>query len=320
MQAIQARQYGGPDVMRRLELPDPAPGAGQAVVRVRAAGVNPVDTLMLAGTQGYAPRLPFTPGLDAAGVVEAVGSGVEGLAPGERVYLSGSLSGTYAERVLCQAGQLHPLPESCSFSQGAALGVPYAAAYRALFQRGRARPGETVLIHGATGGVGLAALQWAAASGLEVLGTAGFPEGLDLVRAQGARRAFDHFDPEHLQQVLEFTRGRGVDVILEMAAHVHLGRDLSVMAPGGRIVVIGSRGPVEVNPRDLMTREGQILGLLVFNASERDRAEIHAALGAGLNHGTLQPVVRLELPLEDAPRAHLALADQHAYGKVILVP
>jgi len=320
VRAIRVREVGGPEVLRVEEVPDPVPARGQVLVRVHAAGVNPVDTYLRSGQHGYAPALPYTPGKDAAGVVAAVGEGVSRVEPGARVYAAGSLSGTYAELTLCAEAQVHPLPEPVSFPRGAALGVPYAAAYRALFQRARAAPGETVLVHGATGGVGIAAVQLARAAGLQVISSAGDGAGQELALAQGAHHAVDHGAPDHLDRVLALTGGRGADVILEMLANVNLGRDLRALAPGGRVVVIGSRGPVEVDPRELMQREAAVLGLMLARATEAETAAIHAALGAGLEAGTLRPVVGRELPLAAAPEAHRLVASWGGYGKLVLLP
>ena len=320
MRAVVVEQSGGPEVMTLKELPIPQAGPGQVLVRVQAIGVNPVDTYIRAGLQGYSPRLPYTPGLDAAGVVKAVGAGVEGVAAGDRVYTSGSLSGTYAQFALCSASQVHHLPGQVTYVQGAGINVPYATAYRALFQRAAALPGETVLIHGASGGVGIAATQLAAAAGLTVFGTAGTDNGRRLVDEQGAERIFDHRQPEHLQQVLEATGGRGVDIIVEMLANVNLGRDLEILAPGGRVVIVGSRGEVQINPRDLMRRDAAIVGMSLMNLKDEDGRVIHAALIAGLGNGTLRPVIQNEIPLAEAARAHKEVIEQASLGKIVLIP
>ncbi len=320
MKAIRVQEFGAPAVMRLEEVADPQPGAGQVLVRVKAAGVNPVDTYIRSGIYANRPPLPYTPGSDAAGVVEAVGEGVTAFAPGDRVYTSGTLSGAYAELALCSEAQLHTLPERVSFEQGAGVNVPYATAYRSLFYRAHAQPNETVLVHGASGGVGIAAVQIAVAHGMWVFGTASSERGQELVRAQGAQHVLDHSDPGYLQQVLDLTGGQGVDLILEMLANVNLGKDLTVLAKGGRVVVIGSRGTVEINPRDVMARDAAILGMLLFNASEKELAAIHAALVAGLANGSLNPIVGEEIPLADAPRAHEAVMASGAYGKIVLKP
>jgi NADPH2:quinone reductase len=320
MHAIRVHETGGPDVLRLETIPDPEPGPGEVLVRVHAIGVNPVETYRRAGMFGHAPELPYTPGSDAAGVVEAVGPGVRSVSVGERVYTSGSKSGTYAELALSDAADVHPLPEKVSFEAGAALGVPYATAYRALVQRGGARSGEMLLVHGATGGVGLAAVQIAVSRGVRVVGTGGTEEGRRLVEAEGAERAFDHHAEGYLEQVREWSGGRGVDLILEMLANVNLGRDLPLLAPRGRVVVVGSRGPVEITPRDLMMRDADIRGMMLGHASPEELAEIHAALFAGLTDGSLRPVVGKRFALHDAPRAHEAVMHPGAHGKVVLLP
>ena len=167
------QDFGDPEVLVVEETPEPVPGPGEVLVRVAAAGVNPVDTYVRAGAYSELPALPYTPGSDAGGVIEAIGARrCAGAArSASRVYTAGSLSGTYAELALCKVEQVHALPDGVSAAQGAALGAPYATAYRALFQRGRAVAGETVLVHGASGGVGLAAVQFALAAGLTVIGT-----------------------------------------------------------------------------------------------------------------------------------------------------
>jgi NADPH2:quinone reductase len=306
--------------MRLEEIPEPDPGPGEVLIQVQAIGVNPVETYIRAGIYPQAPPLPYTPGTDAAGVVEAVGPGVTRVEPGQRVYTSFSLSGTYAAKTLCRESRVHPLPEGVSFAQGAGVSVPYAAAYRALFQRARALPGEVVLIHGASGGVGVAAVQLAAAAGLTIIGTAGTEAGRDLATVQGAHYVLDHHDPNHYGQVMALTEDRGVDIILEMLAKENLGDDLKILANHGRVVVIGTRGSVTIDPRHTVAPETCIVGMYVFNATDQETASIHAALGAGLANGTLRPIIGQELPLAEAPRAHHDIIEKKAYGKIILLP
>jgi NADPH2:quinone reductase len=320
MKAIRVHEFGGPEVMRLEEIANPLPGSEQVLVRVSAAGVNPVDAYIRSGLHAHRPTLPFTPGMDGAGVVEAVGMNVNRLSVGERVYIARSLSGTYAELSLCEAEQVYPLPSSITFAQGAAVNVPYSTAYRALFNRAHAAPGESVLVHGASGGVGIAAVQLARAHGLRVIGTGGTEEGRRLVTEQGAHHVFDHHAPDYLDEVVKVTGGRGVDVILEMLANVNLGRDLPVLAFGGRVVVIGSRGSVEINPRDAMGRDASILCMSLMNAKQPELQSIHAALIAGLENATLRPIIGQEMPLADAARAHEAVMQPGAYGKIVLIP
>jgi NADPH2:quinone reductase len=319
VKAIRAQRFGEPEVMRLEEVPDLSCGPGQVLVEVRAAGVNPVDTYIRAGRYSFG-EVPYTPGMDAAGVVQAVGDGVATARVGDRVYTAGTLSGAYAEKTLCEERQVRHLPLQVSFSQGAALGVPYATAYRALFQRAHAQKGEVVLVHGASGGVGIAAVQIARAAGMKVIGTAGTDKGRDLVAEQGAHHVLNHHEPDHLKKVMQLTNDRGVNVILEMLANVNLGEDLEITAMAARVVVIGSRGKVEIDPRLTMSRDVSILGMILMNASEPEIRDIHSALGAGLENGSLRPVVGLELPLEQAPRAHHEIIESSHYGKIVLIP
>lgn len=320
MKAIRVHQFGGPDQLRLEEVANPNPSAGEVVVRIRAAGVNPVDTYMRSGNYPRKPSLPYTPGTDGAGIVEAVGKEVNRFAVGDRVYTAGSLTGTYAEMALCEERSLFPLPPHVSFAQGAAMHIPYATAFRALFHRARARGGETVLIHGASGGVGIAGVQLARAAGLQVVGTAGSDRAKKLVKDEGAHEVLDHKSPAHFEEALALTRGRGFDVILEMLANVNLGRDLTLLAPRGRVVTIGSRGSVEINPRDAMTRDASILAMSLWNTPADDLFSIHSALVAGLEDKTLRPVIGREFPLSEVPRAHVAILEPGAYGKIVLIP
>jgi len=242
------------------------------------------------------------------------------VAPGARVYTAGSLSGTYAEQALCEAWAVFPLPANAWFSQGASMHVPYGTAYRALFQKAKTLPAETLLIQGASGGVGIAAVQLARAAGLHVVGTASSERGRKLVADEGAHQVLDHSAPDHFEKALALTNGRGYDVIVEMLANVNLAKDLQILAMGGRVAVVGNRGSIEINPRDAMGRDGSIVCMSLWNTSQKDLLSIHAALVAGLENETLRPVIRHEIPLSEAPRAHEIIMEPGAYGKIILVP
>lgn len=321
MKAVRVHEFGGPEVLKFEEVPDLQPGAGQVVVAVKAVGVNPVESYIRTGTYVIKPALPYTPGADAAGVVMSAGEGVSSVKAGDRVYTSGTLSGTYAEQTLCPEGQVHPLPPSVSFEQGAAMGIAYGTAYRGVHIRGGGRAGETVLIHGASGGVGTAAVQIARAAGLTVFGTAGTEAGLKLVQEQGAHHAVNHGAAGYLDELMKLTGGRGFDLILEMLANKNLAADLGMLAKKGRVIVIGNRGTIEINPRDTMSREADIRGLTLFATSESEWREIHAGLGAGLENGTLRPVVGKRIPLAEAARAHVEiLQSSGALGKMVLLP
>ena len=319
MKAIRVSKFGGPDVLRLEGMTALVPGPGQVLVKIEAAGVNPVDVYIHSGTYGQRP-LPYTPGSDAAGTVEALGDGVSELAIGQRVYTAGTLTGAYAEKALCCPSQVHPLPDRQSFAQGAAIHVPYYTAYYALHLRARAKPGETVLVHGASGGVGLASVQIACAAGLTVIGTASSEKGKAAVLEAGAAYVLDHTQEGYLDEIRALTGGRGPDMILEMLANVNLAKDLGVIAQNGRIVVIGSRGPIEIDPRLTMQRNSSIFGMSLMNATDGELTQMHAALGAGFANGTLTPIVARGFPLAEASAAHKAIMEPGASGKIVLAP
>jgi NADPH2:quinone reductase len=291
MKAILVREFGAPELMKLEEVPTPRPGPGQVLVKIHAAGVNPYDTYMRAGV--YAIK---------------------------RVYLAHPLTGSYAEYTLATESQAHRLPERISFSQGAGIYVAYATAYYGLVHNANAHASETVLVHGASGGVGIAAVQIARAMGLTVIGTAGTDKGLELVKKEGAQFVFNHRTPGYQDAIRETTEGRGVDIILEMLANVNLGADLKMLGKRGRVIVIGSRGDVTITPRDLMARRASVIGFTLWGISEADEADVHAAIAAGLENGTMRPVTGKELPLADAPRAHKEIMEPGALGKIVLVP
>lgn len=277
MKAIRVHEFGGPEVLKLEDLPTPKPSAGEVVVRIHAAGVNPYDTYMRAGTYAVKPSLPYTPGSDGAGIVEAVGKGVKTVKQGDRVYTARTISGAYAEYALALEEQVHPLPANIDFKQGAGIWVPYGTAYHGLYHSAKAHASETLLMHGASGGVGIAALQIARASGLTVLGTAGTPKGLEIAKREGARQVFDHRKSGYQEEILGATGNRGVDIILEMLANVNLSHDTKLLANNGRVVVIGSRGEVTINPRELMGRRASIRAFTLWGITPEEEADLQAS-------------------------------------------
>lgn len=324
MKAIRVHQFGDPSVMKLEEVPDREVGPGQVLVKIKAAGVNPVDTYIRGGQYASLPTLPFTPGIDAAGVVEAVGTDVREFSPGHRVYIGGTVDGraigAYAAMALCTPDQVHSLPNEVSFAQGAGVNVPYVTAWRALVEKGGARPNETVLVHGASGAVGVAAVQIARAAGLRVFGTAGTERGRKLAQQQGAHEVFDHTSADYQKQILAKTDGRGVDLVVEMLANVNLARDLEMIALRGRVVIVGNRGTIEINPRFIMARDACITGFTYWNITPKDLAVAHAAIVAGMERCGYKPEVGKEIPLGDAPRAHEEVMKPGSYGKIVLIP
>lgn len=302
MRAVLVRQFGGIKNMKVEDnVPIPTIGDKQIMVKVLVSGVNPVDTYIRSGFYGKLPDLPYIPGRDAAGLVQRIGSEVTKFKPGDRVFTcqSGQM-GTLAEYTCVDESHVHPLDEKLSYSQGASIGIPYFTAYRALFTKAQAKKNERVLIHGASGSVGLAAVQMGKAYGLHIVGTAGTKEGMDLVSGVGADKVFNHRDPKYFDKL---QKGEKFDVILEMLANVNLGKDLILMKPGGRTVVIGSRGNVTIDPRDIMSTEAVVMGVAVLSASPMESESAEYVLD-GINAGWLKPVVDRVYQLEEAGQAH----------------
>ncbi|MEE1675685.1 NADPH:quinone reductase [Agarivorans aestuarii] len=313
MQAIQAQHHG--DTLSLEQIDDLQANQDQILIKVEAAGVNPVDTYIVAGTNNYTATFPHTPGKDAAGTIVQLGAKVSGFKLGQRVYCAGTLSGASAELCLASPQQVHPLPDCLSYEQGACLGTPYATAWRALFIRARSQSAETVLIHGASGGVGLAAIQLAKAAGCRVFATAGSEAGLALLKQQGADVVANHHQAEHYQTLQQAGK---VDVILEMLANQNLGDDLPLLNKGGRVVVIGSRGSVEINPRDLMARDACVMGMALANADSQQLTQIHAAIYAGATAGFIRPVISQSFNLADTTLAHEAVMQAGATGNIVV--
>jgi len=319
MRALMLHNFGGPEVMKIEEIPIPEPGKNEVLIRIHAAGVNPVDTYIRAGH--FAPesyKLPLILGSDGAGVVEAVGAGVTRFKKGERVFCY--TSKCYAQYCVVPDHLCWTLPGKCSFAQGASIGVPYFTAYNALFQTGWSKKSKSVLIHGASGGVGLAACQLARHAGMTVYGTAGTEEGLKLIQEAGAHHVFNHRDSDYVKKLMEATKGEGVDLILEMAAHANLGNDLDIIKPKGIVAVIGSHGPTSVDPGKLMGKQSAVFGILLFTVPKEEVAEAGSAIAKGLEDGSLNPIIDKEYPLERAGDAHKdIMGSAGAKGKLILI-
>ena len=321
MKAIRVHEFGGPENMRIENIDDPRPGPRQLVIAVKAAGINPIDTYIRSGTYAKKkPSLPYTPGFDAAGIVESVGTEVRRFKPGDRVFINGNVSGAYAEKTLCEQESVFSLPDHLSFAQGSGIWVPYATAHQAIFHIARAQAGETLFVRGASGGVGSACVQTARALGLRVIGTAGSDKGRQMLRDLGVHAALDHHAPDLTTQVLNATEGRGPEIIIEMLANANLAKDLGLVAHRGRIVLIGNRGTIEINPRDAMNRDASILGMLLLNATVDEISRISAGLAACLENKTLNPIVGRTFPLDQSSQSHEAVLAPGALGKIALIP
>ncbi len=320
MKAIVVSEFGDPEVLAVSDIPQPEPAAGQVLIKVEAAGVNPVDCYIRAGMYPMLPQLPYTPGIDGAGTVAAVGQDVSQWSVDDRVYIARSVSGTYAAYAVCRQEDVYNLPENITFGQGAAIGVPGSAAWRSLFHRGGAQPGERLLIHGASGSVGLFAIQLAKLAGMEVYGTAGSQAGRTLVCKNGALDTYNHRDDGYREQLMSLTGGQGFDLILEMLANINLEKDLEMLAPRGRVVIVGSRGRIEIDPRLTMGKETDIRGMSLFNATLDEEKRMHASLIGAMASGGVIPVINSVLPLDAAPASHEQVLKDGNLGKIVLRP
>jgi NADPH2:quinone reductase len=316
MKAMQMKDYGPASALTLTETSKPNFNADQILVQVGAAGVNPVDTYLRSGTNNYSTTFPHTPGLDGAGTIVELGDQVTGFEIGQRVYFSRNLTGSSAEFAVCATTHTYPLADALSFEEGACLGIPYTTAHRALFGRANAKAGDKVLVHGATGAVGIATVQLALSAGMDVVASAGTQAGADLLREQGVESVIMHNEDNHLApfQSLE----NGFDVIIEMLANHNLDQDLKALAFGGCIAVIGNRGTVEINPRDLMARDASIVGVALANIKPNELALIAKALRPLFEKGVLKPVIRHCYDLTELAQAHEDVLKSGALGNLVV--
>lgn len=320
MKAIIVSSFGDEEVLKYQETETPTPAVGEVRVKIKTAGVNPVETYIRSGHYTALPGLPYRPGNDGSGIVDAVGDGVEHLKKGDRVFVAAALAsrntGTYAEYTVCDADAVRYLPQNLSFSEGAALGTPGLAATYALYSKAKIKPGETVFIHGASGGVGSLAVQLARRTGTFVMGTAGDPEGMTLIEKLGAHRAFNHRNPGYLEAVKQETGEHGPDVIIEMVANINLMKDLELLAKYGRVVIVGNHGTLEFDPRSAMTKDAVVMGMNIGNMSQEDYIANMYTLSAAMETG-LHTIIGKERPLCQAEQAHRDVREGKG-GKVIL--
>ncbi len=321
MKAILVEHFGPPEVMHLAEVEIPHPGRKEVLIEVKAIGINPVETYIRSGIYPILPQLPYTPGSDIAGVIKACGPEVESFQVGDRIYSTATVTGGYAEKALCREDKIFPLPEPLSFAQGAALGIPAATAWRGLFLRGAGKGGQRVLVHGASGSVGQAAVQLASDAKMSVFGTAGSEAGCALVEnLSPGCLCLNHNKADYQEELLAATSGEGFDLIVEMLANKNLERDLALLAPGGRVVIIGSRGRIEIDPRMTMGKETDIRGLSLFQATEKEYQATHEALAKAIINGSLRPTISKRLSLAQAAEAHTQVLENGNGGKIVLQP
>lgn len=324
MKAVRIHKHGGPEVLVYEDVDTPQPGPGQVLVRVRAIGVNPIDVAIRADRFPTPRRPPKTIGSDGAGVVTAIGQGVTTVAIGDQVMFTGlgiGSEGSYADYAVIAEAQAVTKPASLSFEQAAAMGTVFPTAHYALVRRAAVQPGETVLVQGAAGGVGSAAVQIARALGARVLATVSREDDARAVEELGAEHAIVRQAADVGAEVKRLTEGRGADVIIDPALADNMAVDLAALAKGGRIVAVGGgSGTAATVP--IGTTGGIDACLLFMNSGNAGRAGTAKTLGelaAMADGGTLRAVIGAVLPLAEARRAH-ELLEQHHFGKIVLVP
>ena len=320
-EAVRVAAFGDADVLVHVAEHEAvaAPGPTEVCIDVRAAHVNPVDTYIRSGKYARLPELPYTPGKDVAGVVSAVGSAVTTLAVGDRVY-SAAGQGTYASACLAEAEAVLRAPPGLSHAQASVLGVPFHTAYRAVFVKADARAGETLLVHGASGSVGLAAVALASRRGVRVVGTASSEAGRALVLEAGAFAAFGHDDAEALAAAAP---PGGYDAAVTSLASSTLPLDLRLLRVGGRLAIYGNRGEVTINARDIMAKELVVRGAMLAKTRPEERREAAAAIFAlCTGPDAYAPEVATVLPMSEAARAHREVIEHPggAAGAIVLVP
>jgi NADPH2:quinone reductase len=316
MKAMQMKDYGPASDLTLTDANKPSINEDQMLVQVGAAGVNPVDTYIRSGTNNYKTTFPHTPGSDGAGTIVELGKNVTEFEVGQRVYFSRNLGGSSAEFTVCATTHTYPLADALSFEEGACLGVPYTTAHRALFGRANAKAGDKVLVHGATGAVGIATVQLALAAGMDVVASAGTAAGADLLRQQGVTTVIMHNEADHLAPFQ--TLASGFDIVIEMLANHNLDQDLKALAFGGCVAVIGNRGTVEINPRDLMARDASVVGVALANVQPKELALIAKSLRPLFEKGVLKPVVRHSYALTELAQAHEDVLKSGALGNLVI--
>lgn len=324
MKAVQIKEFGGPEVLKTVELKEPFPNENEVKVKIYVTGLNPSEAYTITGTYGYnVPELPYVPGFDAAGVIEEIGQGVEDFEKGDRVFLSAFSAkrntGTYAEKVVIDAKSVFKLPDNISLKKGAGLGIPVFTAYKALFLKANIKAGEIILIHGASGAVGSVAVQMAKAIGAVVIGTSSTEEGRQTILDLGADFALDHITEENKEELLTITDGEGPNVIVEMLANANLETDMQIIRRHGRIIIVGSRDTIEVNPRNLMTNEAIVTGMTTTRPTEEEMKEMQHGVIALLKIGVIDPLIGNEFTLDEPVEAHKALMETSGNGRTVFI-
>jgi len=321
MKAMRAHQFGGPDQLKLEDAPEPQAQAGQVIIRVRAAGINPADLVRLSGRLGSL-LLPYIPGTDVCGEVESLGAGVSNLKRGQRVF-GRALTGGYAEKTCLAAEEAVPLPANLSFDEGAAIPIPFYTAYHGLHNKAAMKSGESVLVSAGGGGVGVAAIQLARLAGARVITTVGSREKAERVAALGAHVAVNYKEQDFVAEVQKFTDNKGIDVIIENVAADNLAKDFLAAALRARIVVIGTgtgkAGDASFPVFAALMKDVTMLGMSLINAGAAI-TEMARVLSGLFSEGKLKAVVSKSYPLADAPQALADLVAAKVFGKLVLTP
>jgi putative PIG3 family NAD(P)H quinone oxidoreductase len=325
MKAITVPEPGGPDALVLSDVATPQPAAGEVLVRVAAAGVNRADTLQRQGQYAPPPGASDIIGLEVSGTLETVGEDVAGWAVGDEVcaLLAG---GGYAEYVAVPAGQLLPVPRGLDLVDAAALPEVACTVWSNVFMTADLEPGELLLVHGGSSGIGTMAIQLARENGARVAVTAGTPAKLDACRELGAEVLVDYREEDFVERVREATAGRGADVVLDIMGAKYLGRNVEVLAPGGRLVIIGMQGGrrAELDIASLMSKRAAVIGTTLRARPAAEKAAIVAAVAEHVwplvADGSVRPVIQSRHPLSDAAAAHREIEASGHIGKILLVP
>jgi len=323
MKAVRFHEVGGPEVLRFEEAPDPAPGARDVLIHVRAAGVNFADTMTTEGRYYLRPRFPQIPGLEVAGEVLGMGPEVRRFRVGDRVMAVLTAGGGYAEVCVAPEAYVTPVPEGLDFVQAAALPVQAVTADHVLHLAGKVRPGEWVVVHSAAGGTGTFLVQLAKLAGARVIATAGSEERLGLARDLGADALVDYSQPDWADRVKQVSV-RGADVVVESVGGDVFEGSFRCLVPFGRLVVIGqSAGPPPAfNPLRLMRQNQSMVGYYLMTAMEDEElmAQTRERLAAALRDGVLRVVIGETAPLSEAAEVHRRLLSRSVTGKIVLIP
>ncbi len=325
MRAIEIREPGEPSALVATRRPIPQPAPGEVLIQVAAAGVNRPDVLQRRGGYPPPPGASDIPGLELAGTIVAAGSDVGGLSQGDQVAALVT-GGGYAEYCLAPAAQCLPIPRGLSLLEAAALPETYFTVWSNVFDRGRLASGETFLVHGGSSGIGTTAIQMATAFGARVLATAGSAEKCAACTALGAVRAINYHDEDFVAAAKEETGGKGVNVILDMVGGSYIARDISALAPDGRLVFIAFLGgsTAEINFLPVMLKRLTVTGSTLRARSVDFKAAIAANLRDKvwplLEKGTMRPQIHASFPLEQAADAHALMESSTHIGKIMLTP